>query len=90
MFQQITYIFLFLAGWYMIYLAFNDQLVNIDMNRNNSYTIRGEQYAVFGPNLSQDKILNCTLSALHDSNCIDILIYTKYSNYYDKGQTEGI
>ncbi|ARF12347.1 hypothetical protein Klosneuvirus_5_17 [Klosneuvirus KNV1] len=82
MLPQIFYTCLFLAGWYFIHLGFTNPQINIQMYRNNTYVIRGDQIAKFEMCLP-NKQLNCTLSAFHDMNNFDILIYRHYSGYYD-------
>jgi len=73
---------LFLSGWYFIHLGFTDPQITIQMYRNNTYAIRGGQYAKFDSDLL-NKQLNCTLSVFHDTNNIDVCIYRHYSGYYD-------
>ena len=71
-----------LLGIYLIYNAYSDPQINIQLYRNNTYTIRGGQHAKFEQDIL-NRTLGCTLRALHDANEIDILIYRKYDGYYD-------
>lgn len=80
--MHFSYIVIFIFGWYMIHLAFNDSQINIPMYCNNTYTLRGGRHALFEHDLL-NRTLNCILRPLHDSNDIDILIYRKYSGHYD-------
>lgn len=66
----------------MIHNTFNDPQINIQLYRNNTYIIRGGQHVRFESDIL-NRQLNCTISAYHDSNDIDILIYRHYPGYYD-------
>lgn len=82
MYQLCFHALLIIFGWYMIHNAFTDPQISIRMNRNNTYVIRGDQYARFESDIL-NRSLNCTLNVYHDMNDIDILIYRHYTGYYD-------